>query len=318
MPIQPIIMQPCYRHGAMTPWGGKQLKTIYKRDIPSDVTGESLEISAIPSLNSKDENGVGLEALIAKYGAALTGEGFEKPFPLLLKIISAEDKLSVQVHPDDSYAKQHENKLGKTEAWIILDAKEGAELIFGIKEGVSKEMLKDASCNGKQVETLLKRVKVHKGDAFFIPAGTVHAICEGIVLYEIQQSSDVTYRFYDWDRADKNGNKRELHLQKALDVTNLSASSSKAEKRLLEDNESGKRYEIFSCPFFKTEELSDADRFLLANDKKRFRMLTSLEGGSLEFADTRISLAPLQSVLLPADGYDIQISGKAFYLSYPM
>ena len=223
MPLAPILMTPAYRYGAATPWGGEGLRMLFAKEIPDSRTGEGLEVSAIPGLESRDPQGNTLPSLIEKYGEKLTGPGFEKPFPLLLKLLDAKDTLSVQVHPNDEYAARVENKLGKTEAWHILFAAPGAELVYGVKAGTDKESLLEASLAGAQVEGLLRRVKVRAGETYYIPAGMVHAIGAGIVLYEIQQSSDVTYRFYDWERRDKNGNKRELHIQKAVDVTDVTA-----------------------------------------------------------------------------------------------
>lgn len=225
VPLLPLKMHPSFRGGKLTPWGGEKLRTVYGKPITDVPTGESLEVSCIPGLESTDDTGVKLPELIARYGAAFAGEYADKPFPLLLKLIDAAEPLSVQVHPDDTYANRVENgKLGKTEAWLILDAPEGSELVYGIQPGTTLDTLRQACEQGAAVEPLLRRVKVHPGDVCFIPAGCVHAIGAGIMLYEIQQSSDITYRFYDWDRVDKNGNRRELHLQKALDVTDLSFS----------------------------------------------------------------------------------------------
>lgn len=221
-PMLPLKMHPAFRGGKLTPWGGEKLRTVYGKDIREVPTGESLEVSCIPGLESTDDAGVKLPDLIAAYGEPFAGEYAKKPFPLLLKLIDAAEPLSVQVHPNDEYAARVENgKLGKTEAWLILDAPEGSELVYGIQPGTTLETLRAACEQGAAVEPLLRRVKVHPGDVCFIPAGCVHAIGAGITLYEIQQSSDITYRFYDWDRVDKDGNRRELHLQKALDVTDL-------------------------------------------------------------------------------------------------
>ena len=218
----PVRMHPAFRGGKLTPWGGDKLKTVFGKDIPEVPTGESLEISCIPGLESTDDEGRRLTDLITEHGESWVGKYAGKAFPLLLKLIDAREPLSVQVHPDDQYAHIHEGgKLGKTEAWLILDCPEGAELVYGIQPGTDLETLKRASELGSAVAPLLRRVKVRPGDVCNIPAGTVHAIGAGILLYEIQQSSDVTYRFYDWDRVDARGNRRELHLQKALDVTNL-------------------------------------------------------------------------------------------------
>ena len=221
-PMLPLTMHPAFRGGKLTPWGGEKLRTVYGKPIAEVPTGESLEVSCIRDLESTDDTGVKLPDLIAKYGARFAGKYAGETFPLLLKFIDAAESLSVQVHPDDAYAGRVENgKLGKTEAWLILDAPEGSQLVYGIKNGTGLAELRTACEAGAQVETLLRKVDVKPGDVCFIPAGCVHAIGAGIMLYEIQQSSDVTYRFYDWDRVDKNGNRRELHIDKALDVTDL-------------------------------------------------------------------------------------------------
>ncbi len=221
-PMLPLMMHPAFRGGKLTPWGGDKLRSVYGKPIAEVPTGESLEISCISGLESTDDTGVTLPDLIAKYGARFAGKYAGEPFPLLLKFIDAAESLSVQVHPDDAYAAANENgKLGKTEAWLILDAPEGSQLVYGIKDGTTMAELRTACEAGAAVEGLLRKVDVKPGDVCFIPAGCVHAIGAGIMLYEIQQSSDVTYRFYDWDRVDKNGNRRELHIDKALDVTDL-------------------------------------------------------------------------------------------------
>ena len=222
VPLLPLTMHPAFRGGKLTPWGGEKLRTVYGKPIAEVPTGESLEISCIPGLESTDDAGVKLPELAAKYGVRFVGKYAGEPFPLLLKFIDAKESLSVQVHPDDAYAHAYENgKLGKTEAWLILDAPEGSQLVYGIRHGVTAAKLRKACEAGAAVEPLLRKVNVKPGDVCFIPAGCVHAIGAGIMLYEIQQSSDVTYRFYDWDRVDKNGNRRELHIDKALDVTDL-------------------------------------------------------------------------------------------------
>ncbi|MBE5809825.1 MAG: GNAT family N-acetyltransferase [Clostridiales bacterium] len=221
-PMLPLTMHPAFRGGKLTPWGGEKLRTVYGKPIAEVPTGESLEVSCIPGLESTDDTGVKLPDLIARYGARFAGKYAKETFPLLLKFIDAAESLSVQVHPDDAYAGANENgKLGKTEAWLILDAPEGSQLVYGIKNGTNLAELRTACEAGAAVENLLRKVDVKPGDVCFIPAGCVHAIGAGIMLYEIQQSSDVTYRFYDWDRVDKNGNRRELHIDKALDVTDL-------------------------------------------------------------------------------------------------
>ncbi|MBQ6382451.1 MAG: class I mannose-6-phosphate isomerase [Clostridia bacterium] len=220
--LLPIRMIPAFRGGKLTPWGGEKLHTVFGKELKEFPTGESLEVSCIPGLESRDPRGRKLTDLIEAYGEKMVGDYAGKPFPLLLKLIDAREALSVQVHPDNAYAGAREGgKLGKTEAWLILDAPEDGELVYGIVPGTELETLRKACEAGSAVAPLLRRVRVRPGDVCYIPAGCVHAIGAGITLYEIQQSSDITYRFYDWDRTDAQGRKRELHLEKALDVTDL-------------------------------------------------------------------------------------------------
>ncbi len=225
-PLLPVRMTPAYRSGELTPWGGEKLARLYGKHPENPQTGESLEVSCIPGLESRDDMGRTLSQLFSEFGRKMIGKYHCRPFPLLLKLIDAKDALSVQVHPDNEYAQRHENgKLGKTEAWLILETPpKGGELVYGIVPGTSPRQLRTACEGGKTVEPLLRRVTVKTGDVCYIPAGCVHAIGAGILLYEIQESSDITYRFYDWDRQDSRGNRRELHLEKALAVADLRMS----------------------------------------------------------------------------------------------
>ena len=222
-PMWPIRMTPAFREGGLTPWGGSRLKELFGKNTGAEITGESLEVSCIPGFESRDALGRALPELVEEFGEKLVGSYADRPFPLLLKLIDVRERLSVQVHPNDAYAAARENgKLGKTEAWLVLDTPpEGGELIYGVRPGVSLQEMREACEAGSEVEKLLNRVRVNPGDVCYIPAGCVHAVGEGVLLYEIQQSSDITYRFYDWGRVDENGNSRELHLEKALDVADL-------------------------------------------------------------------------------------------------
>ena len=312
MKLAPIKMFPSFRHGAQTPWGGTRLRDVFHKNIPDEHTGESLELSAIPGLNSFTEQGVTLGELIEREGTALTGTDVQGPFPLLLKLIDARDRLSVQVHPDDEYAAKVENKQGKTEAWVILDCDEGAELVFGVREGVTKEALRKASLEGKEVEKLLGRVRVQKGDVYYIPSGTVHAIGAGILIYEIQQSSDVTYRFYDWDRTDSRGNRRELHIDKAIDVVDLSVRQEKARPSMIGEG----RELLLREKYFSLERWKETWGVLNA-DRRVFRILTALGDTRIRWENGGMSLLPGQTVLLPADGYDLGIVTDEALITYP-
>lgn len=317
MPLPPILMYPSYRHGKATPWGGSRLRELFHKDTPGVKTGESMEVSIIPGLNSMDAEGTGLSRLIQRYGKALMGTEIKGDFPLLLKLIDARENLSVQVHPNDAYAQKNESKLGKSEAWIILEAKPESKLVYGIKEGVTAQMLEEAAEKGRALEDLLNYVEVSKGDVFYIPAGTVHAIGEGIVLYEIQQSSDVTYRFYDWDRHDEHGNKRTLHTKQALDVTKLGKAPEHFIPYPLPMVGKGQLEMLLDTPYFSIMRYSHCHDAVLPADIRRFAMLTALEPAQLHYADRSLDMEAGQTVLLPANGEDISITGEELLYSCP-
>ncbi|MEG2702104.1 MAG: type I phosphomannose isomerase catalytic subunit, partial [Clostridia bacterium] len=190
-PMLPIRMCPAYRYGEMTPWGGDGLRRVYHKRIPDERTGEALEISAIPKLESTTVVGETLTQLISRDSKRLTGLKAGESFPLLLKLLAAREPLSVQVHPNDAYASEHEGKLGKSEAWVILNAEKGASILYGIRDGVTVAQMRQALNAGEDIAPMIECVPVQAGDVFYMPSGMVHAIGGGIVLYEIQQSSDV-------------------------------------------------------------------------------------------------------------------------------
>lgn len=217
---QPLFLKPVFKERI---WGGTALAAQFGYDIPTDQTGECWAISAHPNGPSVIENGpyagMSLDELYKKQ-PELFGNPKDEVFPLLTKILDANADLSVQVHPEDEYAKVHENgDLGKTECWYILDCKEGADMIFGHNAKTKDELVQQIN-EGKWNE-LLRRVKIKPGDFFYVPSGTIHALCEGTLVLETQQSSDTTYRVYDYDRRDAEGNLRELHLEKAIEVTTV-------------------------------------------------------------------------------------------------
>ena len=205
-------------------WGGTRLRDEFGYEIPSDKVGEYWAISAHPHGVSTIKNGrfagTGLDQLYAEH-RELFGNSGEPVFPLLTKILDANDWLSVQVHPDDHYAMEHEGELGKTECWYVIAADEGAEIIYG-HNAKSREELRQ-QIEKKEWDKLLTKVPVKAGDFFYVPSGTMHAIGSGILILETQQSSDTTYRVYDFDRKDDEGNLRELHLEKSIDVLNIGA-----------------------------------------------------------------------------------------------
>ena len=203
-------------------WGGNRLRKEFGYDIPSETTGEYWAISAHPNGVSVVKNGVykgvPLDELYAEH-RELFGNSKSSVFPLLTKILDANDWLSVQVHPDNAYALEHEGELGKTECWYVISADEGAEIIYG-HEAKSKEELRQMIAAGDW-DHLLTKIPVKAGDFFYVPSGTMHAIGRGIMILETQQSSDTTYRVYDFDRKDDQGRKRALHIEQSIDVLTI-------------------------------------------------------------------------------------------------
>jgi mannose-6-phosphate isomerase len=232
--LQPLFLKPVFKERI---WGGTALEKEFGYEIPNDHTGECWAISAHQNGPSVVENGpyagTTLDQLWVEH-PELFGHPKAAVFPLLTKILDANMDLSVQVHPDDAYANAHENgELGKTECWYIIDCKDDADMIFG-HNAQSREELAAQIKKGNWNE-LLRRVKIKPGDFFYVPSGTIHALCEGTLVLETQQSSDTTYRVYDYDRRDAEGNLRELHLEKSIEVTTVphqdSVSAPTVEKR---------------------------------------------------------------------------------------
>lgn len=208
-------------------WGGHRLVDEYNKDFSGDILAESWELSCNKDcpciISNGGEEGKTLEAYIEENGfSEVLGKKCSRfgDFPILIKLIDAAKALSIQVHPDEEYASRVEGQHGKNEMWYIVDAKPGAYIYYGFERPISKSEFENSISNNT-LEKALHKVEVHRGDAFFIKAGTLHAIGEGILVAEIQQNSNVTYRVYDYGRHDKNGMARELHIDKALDVTDL-------------------------------------------------------------------------------------------------
>ncbi|MGV8145465.1 MAG: type I phosphomannose isomerase catalytic subunit [Alkaliphilus sp.] len=280
-------------------WGGQ-----YLRDSKTPI-GESWEIcdheEGVSIVTSGALEGETITELMKRHQEALLGINNvvkNMRFPLLIKFIDANDKLSVQVHPKDDYAYKHENEPGKTEMWYIISAKPGARLVYGLKKHITKEIFKKAIDNNR-IEETLNEVEVKKGDVFFIPAGMVHAIGEGIVIAEIQQNSNTTYRVYDWDRVGLDGKPRELHIEKALDVIDFDLKmENRKEKKRGKDNrgvkesdnwneegqvrsihgESSRSTVLATCPYFTTELLEIEQIHYGSTDKKSFHVLIGIEG----------------------------------------
>lgn len=315
--LPPILMRPAWRHGSATPWGGERLRALYGKEAPGERAGESLELSAIPGLESRDEQGRPLSDLIALYGSRLLGTAVGEPFPLLIKLIDARERLSVQVHPGDAYAKARHSKLGKNEAWVILDAQPGARLIMGLKDNVGVKELEAAAGTGAGLDGLLREVAVRPGEAYYIPAGTVHAIGGGILLYEVQQSSDITYRLHDWGRVDARGQGRALHLKDSLAVTLPNQRPRASQPEALLRDETGSWERLLDTPYFQLDRLSRCQNLLLPPDHTRFRALTALGPLTLTWPSGELILPAAQTTLLPACGQGLSLWGGPALLAVP-
>ena len=287
-------------------WGGTKLKNIFNKPATSDKLGESWELSGYENDKTVVSKGFlagnNLAELIEIYMGELIGDKvydqYGLTFPLLFKLIDANDYLSIQVHPGDEVAAERHNSFGKTEMWYVVDADENAELIIGFSKDCSRDEYLDALDDNK-VEELLQHVPVKKGDVFFIPAGLVHAIGKGVVVAEIQQSSDITYRIYDYKRVDDNGNERELHTEQALDVINFDASENPKTAYQVIPNDITP---LVSCDYFTTN-LIQFDTALIRNygHLDSFIAYMCLEGSFIiEANDEKTVVNKGDTVLIPA------------------
>lgn len=296
-------------------WGGTRLSREFDYFAMTDRQAEAWVLSCHPDGECIVENtafkGRTLSDVLSAEGRDYTGTDGKKfsSFPVLIKLIDAKDNLSLQVHPDNAYAREHENQDGKTEMWYILDCEEGAQLIFGLKEDMTKEQFEAAVQNGT-VLNFCNKVPVKKGDVFFIEAGTLHAIGKGILLAEVQQSSNVTYRVYDYERL-QNGKPRELHLKKALDVLKLKKEQrTDFEPKETQAFASSKRTLLASCENFTSYRLDVKDSFEITADESSFVSLVALEGnGVLCHNDSVLTFYKGESVFLPAGLGKIELLG---------
>lgn len=280
--MEPMLLAPV---GKEKLWGGNRLKTEYNKHLDANPLAESWECSAHPNgpsvvINGKF-SGMSLDKILEKHPEYLgTRVQLGKGLPILVKFIDAAHNLSVQVHPDDDYAQKHENSNGKTEMWYILDALPGARIIHGFKHNMTKEMLYEAIANGR-IAQHLQEVPVQNGDIFFTPAGTIHGIGAGCLIAEIQENSDITYRVYDYDRKDKNGIKRELHFDKALEVLDLNCGQVVRQIPRMVHYYPGSRREILCrCKYFETEKVKVTQGMSFSVMNTSFQVILCLDGNA--------------------------------------
>ena len=323
--IYPLAFEPVFKDYI---WGGRNLEKKLGRALPPGTVAESWEVAAHPNGQTKVAagplSGYTLDALQARLGERLLGQAADAAnFPLLIKLLDANRWLSVQVHPDDAYAREHAGELGKTELWIILHAEPGAEVIYGLKDGVTREQFAQAAANGA-IEHMLHHVSIRSGDAVYVPAGTVHALGPGAIVAEIQQNSDTTYRLYDWGRSGADGQSRPLHVQQALDVIDWRVVEPEIARPPVLSSPDGWVREILSdlrtiggaasdlraadgaataCPFFQVERLTGRPGAvwsdICAGDA--FQIWAALSGSAtLHWAGAPVELRAVSWLLLPA------------------
>lgn len=304
---EPMFLKPVFQEKI---WGGSRLRSVFGFDIPNDKIGEDWAISAhlhgVSVVENGEYQGQKLDELWQNH-KELFGNPTEPVFPLLIKILDAEDELSVQVHPDDAYGMKHEGELGKTECWYIIDAEPGAEIIYG-HHAKTREELAEMIQEGRW-DDLLKKVPVKKGDFFYVPSGTIHAIGKGIMILETQQSSDTTYRVYDYDRKDANGNTRELHIQQSIDVTTVPAITPQIQmKEVRKGNSSIVTY--LETEFFNVYEW-DIKGITSFKKQAPYTLATVIDGaGELVVNEKIYPLTKGASFILPNDVTEWTVQGE--------
>ena len=281
-------------------WGGEKLKKYYGKKTDAEPLAETWELSLHKAGESTLLDGTPLSVAASEEDFGENCKGFPF-FPVLVKLIDANAKLSVQVHPADDYALKHENSLGKTEMWYIADADEGAGIYLGFKQDITRQEFERA-IKDKTLTDYLQFIPVKKGECYFIPAGTIHAICEGCLICEIQQNSNITYRVYDYGRVGADGKERELHVEKALDVTSTKKYLPKVPRATTAEGNLLGMSKFFSA----TRVLVDGERSL-SNDKASFRCFTCLEG---EGKIGGVEIKKGESVFVPANYGEIKVNGE--------
>lgn len=311
--MYPLKLKPAFKDYL---WGGTRLRDVYGKDCDFDKVAESWELSCHKDGNSVIDNGeakgMPLAEYIEKEGKAVLGSSCERfeNFPVLIKLIDAKDNLSVQVHPDNDYAMRVEGEYGKTEMWYIVDCDEGAELIYGFKDNVSKEEFAERIKNNTLLE-ITNSVPVKKGDVFFIRSGTLHAIGKGILIAEIQQNSNTTYRVYDYGRVGADGKTRPLHIEKALDVTKLCPAEPYPMTAPV--SEDGYTKQLLSkCEYFTVYKLDIESHAELCADSTSFESILVLEGEAvIKSENGEITLKKGETAFLPAGLGNYTVNGRS-------
>lgn len=318
----PLLLRPS---GKDYLWGGSRLNDEFEKNIDLNPLAETWECSSHPDGPSYvvggEFGGKKLAEVLKTHPEYLgTRHKGENALPILIKFIDAKKDLSVQVHPTDTYAKEHENgQLGKTEMWYVLDASKDAKLVYGLKRDRTEEQMRKAIAEGTLMKDL-QWVPVKKDDLFFIEAGTIHAIGAGALVAEIQENSNLTYRLYDYDRVGKDGKKRELHVDKALQVANLKSSAEPRQPLRVLKYRQGLAYELLTrCKYFEVYRMivntERRQKVHYRADEIAFRVLLCVNGcGTISSEDGSITFYKGDCIFVPADSETLTIHGQAQFL----
>lgn len=319
---KPFLLRPS---GKDYLWGGSRLNDEFVKNIDMSPLAETWECSTHPDGPSYvvggEFDGSTLAEVLKMHPEYLGSHPETKgELPILIKFIDAKKDLSVQVHPDDAYAKEHEHgQLGKTEMWYVLDAAKDAKLVYGLNHNVETDVLRESISNGT-VEKYLQKVPIKKDDLFFIESGTIHAIGAGALIAEIQENSNLTYRLYDYDRVDKNGNKRELHVDKALAVANLKSSAEpKQPLRVIKYRQGAACELLCRCKYFEVYRMivntERRQAVYYRADEVSFRVLLCVNGcGVMSFGGETLNIYKGDCVFVPADSEEIRLHGQMQFL----
>ena len=324
---EPFLLKPAVKDYL---WGGSRLRDEFGKEIERTPIAETWECSAHPDgqslVASGKDAGKNLGDVLRAHPEYLGSHprqimGGKAELPILVKLIDAKRKLSVQVHPDDEYALTKENSPGKTELWYVLAAGTGARLVYGFNQDVDAACIKKAIADGT-IEKYLNQVPVHKDDMFYIEAGTVHALGAGVVVAEIQENSNLTYRLYDYDRLDKNGKPRALHIEKALDVMKMNVSSvPRQPMRMLRYKRGYASELLMRCKYFQVERLllnTEIYRKMadIKTENNSFRVLLCVDGCGVLYGDSfALNFFKGDCVFIPADSIPVKLHGKAQLLT---
>ena len=312
MTFYPLTFEPILKDRI---WGGTKLHSELGKPIPTPTTGESWELSGVPGDVSIIANGrlkgKSIDDVIKAFPQEVLGRSVANRFgdhlPLLFKFIDAREDLSIQVHPNDELARARHNSFGKTEMWYIMHADPGARLIVGFRDKCTPEDYL-SHLNNNTLPSILKEEPVAAGDVFFLETGTVHAIGAGVLLAEIQQTSDITYRIYDWDRTDAQGNPRQLHTEEALEAMHYDAASARTEYSKAPNNHNT----VVDCPYFLTSFIPLEGTLNVSADGESFVVYMCVEGSaSIGFDSETVEISRGQTVFMPAAIREFSLSGSA-------